>query len=241
MRKNTVWPPAPEVRRLPVDLRWVGLPAAVAGRPVLGLADDDLAPATFVPEGTFVVVGPPGSGRTTALGSVLRAAVAYRPEAQVAVFTPGRRPAVQVPEGASAMLACGQDEAAELATKLHEQLAAAGGSSEHWLIAIESPGEFLNGPADLPLQDLLKAARSAGHLVLAEGETSSMSGSWPLLAALRFSRRGLALQPDQTDGDMVFKTTFPRLRRSDFVPGRGMLVADGRAKRVQVAWMGELP
>lgn len=44
------------------------------------------------------------------------------------------------------------------------------------------------------------------------------------------------MQPDQTDGDTVFKTPFPpRIRRSDFPLGRGLLVGQGRANRVQVA------
>ena len=37
------------------------------GLPVLGLADDTLAPLGFEPVGTFVVTGPPQSGKTTAL------------------------------------------------------------------------------------------------------------------------------------------------------------------------------
>ena len=239
MRKNTTWPPAADVLRLPEDLRWSTLPETQGGMPVFGMVDEDLSPATFAPEGTFVIVGPPASGRTTALGSLIHAAVRARPETRVAVFTTARRPAVDLHGIKDPVLACGQDEAAEVATQLTEALRDGGDKAAPWVIALESPGEFLNGAADMALQDLLKVARNSGHFAVAEGETQSMSGSWPLLQAVRFSRRGLALQPDQTDGDMVFKTTFPRVRRSDFVQGRGMLVGEGRARRVQVAWSGE--
>jgi S-DNA-T family DNA segregation ATPase FtsK/SpoIIIE len=239
MRKNTTWPLAADVLRLPEDLRWSTLPETQAGRPVFGMVDEDLSPATFAPEGTFVIVGPPASGRTTALGSLIHAAVRARPETRVAVFTTARRPALDLHGIKDPVLACGQDEAAEVATQLTESLRDAGDKAAPWVIALESPAEFLNGAADMALQDLLKTARNSGHFAVAEGETQSMSGSWPLLQAVRFSRRGLALQPDQTDGDMVFKTTFPRVRRADFVQGRGMLVGEGRARRVQVAWSGE--
>ncbi len=240
MRKNTTWPTAPDVRRLSEDLRWSDLPAMQAGLPVFGMLDEDLSPATFAPEGTFVIVGPPASGRTIALGSMIRAASSALPDCRVAVFTTARRPAVSLDGVRDPVLACGHDEAAAVATQLAEALREAGDGATPWVIALESPGEFLNGTADLALQELLKVARNAGHFAVAEGETQAMSGSWPLLQAVRFSRRGLALQPDQTDGDMVFKTTFPRVRRSDFVQGRGMLVGEGRARRAQVAWSGEL-
>lgn len=235
MRKNTTWPAAPGVNRLPEDLRRESLPSALSGLPVLGMWDEDLAPATFKPEGTFVIVGPPSSGRTTALETVVRSAAA-RLGARVAVFTPARRPAADLRGLSCALVACGHDDAADAASQLADRLASDGDTP--WVVVVENPSEFLNGPADLSLQDLLKAARNGNHFAVAEGETQSMAGSWPLLQAVRFSRRGLALQPDQTDGDLVFRTSFPRVRRSEFVPGRGLLVAEGRARRVQVAWSG---
>jgi len=96
-------------------------------------------------------------------------------------------------------------------------------------------GEFLSTDADMPLQNLIKACRSVGVFVMAEGATSDVSGSWPLLQGIKASRHGLVLQPDQPDGDVLFKTAFPRVRRADFPPGRGLYVRQGRAVRVQVA------
>jgi S-DNA-T family DNA segregation ATPase FtsK/SpoIIIE len=103
-----------------------------------------------------------------------------------------------------------------------------------WLLVVESPPELLGTPFDLDLQDLTKLVRSRGWVV-SEGETQPMAGSWPLLQALRSSRRGIVLQPDQTDGDLLFRTQFPRLRRADFPTGRGLLVREGRTWKVQVA------
>ena len=74
-----------------------------------------------------------------------------------------------------------------------------------------------------------------GHVVIAEGETSVLGGAWPLLNAVKAARTGLALQPEQSDGAMVYKTDFPRSRRGDFPPGRGLLVEGGKVCLLQVA------
>ncbi len=72
-------------------------------------------------------------------------------------------------------------------------------------------------------------------MVIAEGETSVLGGAWPLLNAVKAARTGLALQPEQSDGAMVYKTDFPRSRRGDFPPGRGLLVEGGKVRLLQVA------
>ncbi len=82
---------------------------------------------------------------------------------------------------------------------------------------------------------MIKALKRGDHFVLAESETSTWSSSWPLLAEFKSARRGFALQPEQQEGDLLFRTSFPRARRSDFPPGRGYLVQSGRARRVQLA------
>ena len=57
---------------------------------------------------------------------------------------------------------------------------------------------------------------------------------WQLVAEVRNGRRGLVLQPDHLDGDPLFRTPFPRMARSEFPPGRGVVVESGRIRRVQV-------
>jgi DNA segregation ATPase FtsK/SpoIIIE, S-DNA-T family len=43
------------------------------------------------------------------------------------------------------------------------------------------------------------------------------------------------LQPEQTDGLVIYKTDFPKSRRSEFPPGRGLLVESGRTRLIQMA------
>ena len=102
-------------------------------------------------------------------------------------------------------------------------------------MVIEGLTDFLSGPAELPLQELIKVLRAGDHLLLAESESSTLSSSWPLIQAVRSARRGLALQPDQLEGDSIFRTAFPRIARAEFPPGRGLLVEGGKTRKVQIA------
>ena len=85
---------------------------------------------------------------------------------------------------------------------------------------------------DHQLRNRLDPARG---VVIAESETSTVTASWPLLQLVKVSRAGLALQPDQIDGDNIFKTPFPRTSRADFPAGRGLMALGGKPYRVQVA------
>ena len=96
--------------------------------------------------------------------------------------------------------------------------------------------EFLNGLADIALTEMARSLIGQGHLLVSEGETSALSGVYPLLVTARLGRSGIILQPDQSDS-VLFRTQFPRLRRADFPPGRGLFVArSGQPVTVQVAF-----
>jgi S-DNA-T family DNA segregation ATPase FtsK/SpoIIIE len=71
--------------------------------------------------------------------------------------------------------------------------------------------------------------------VLAEADTVTAPSAWQLYAELKTARAGIVLQPEETDGLGLFRTPFPRVKRSDFPVGRGILVDSGRLTRVQVA------
>ena len=46
------------------------------------------------------------------------------------------------------------------------------------------------------------------------------------------------MKPDAYDGDSVFKTPFPKVKRSDFPAGRGIFVQNGRTVTVQTPFIG---
>lgn len=224
---------APSIERLPDDVLLDDLPAQVNGRPTLGVGDTDLEPVGFDPTGTFLVAGPAGSGRTTTVATVVDSAVTARPGTPTVYFGSKRSPLATRPWDRAAFDAT---EAAALAEELNSAWSAEDPGAV--VVVIEGVADVLNSDADYPLQDLLKTCRSVGALVIADGEANDLAGSWPLLQQLKASRRGIVLQPDQTDGDSLFRVTFPRLSRADFPVGRGMYVSSGRFERVQVARSG---
>jgi S-DNA-T family DNA segregation ATPase FtsK/SpoIIIE len=101
-------------------------------------------------------------------------------------------------------------------------------------IVIENLADFLQTPADSVLVELIKQVKRSDHFLVADGETASWNSSWPLFAEMKNTRRGLLLQPDTIEGDILLKTPLPRLNRAEFPPGRGMMVACGRVVRVQL-------
>lgn len=240
-------PTAPQIRRLPEQVDLQSLPAAVdangtevaAGpdaEPVFALLDETLGPIGFDASTPFLIAGPAGSGRTAAVRTLVRALERVRPNGRYVLFAQRRSPLLDDSWWRSSV---GPDGAAQLASELTAELEEAersgNGSGQPITIVIEGIGEFLNTEADYPLVELLKTARGAEATIIAEGETPTLGGSWPLLSPVKSPRHGVVLQPDGIDGDTLFNTSFGRISRADFPPGRGMYVRSGRASRVQVA------
>lgn len=220
------------IGRLP-DLVSLGeLPLGLPDQPVVGLADETLGPAAVGAEGVLVLAGPPQSGRSTVLLTLALAVGRSRG---------GRR--IHLAPGASAvaagttwdLTATGPEQVAETARKLAGDLAAWHTTATPLLLVIENLPDFVQTEADLPLQELIRSCRSHGCFVVAEGETSQMMSSWPLLQAARSGRTGIVLQPEQIEGENLFKTSLPRMSRSQFPPGRGVYVRAGRSSRIQFA------
>lgn len=102
------------------------------------------------------------------------------------------------------------------------------------VIVVERPGDAEGSEALPQLVALAKAARRSGVLVLFEFELRG-GGSWDLLAALKQPNWGLALQPDEHEGQTPFRETFGRVSRTTFPPGRGFAVERGIVTPVHVA------
>jgi len=220
---------------MPKEYAQSALPAEESSAPVLGIADIDLGPYPFDPTGTMLLAGPPASGRSTAFEVIAEAFQRFDQDARLYYMGNARSPLSRVrPWQESAATV---DDVAALAKDL---VAAVTDPDTEGRIAvfIESIGDFLQTSADGAIVELVKAIRRSDHFLLAESETSGWGSSWPLLGEVKNGRRGLLLQPESVEGDILLKTTLPRMGRAEFPPGRGVYIAKGKFARVQLPLPG---
>jgi S-DNA-T family DNA segregation ATPase FtsK/SpoIIIE len=223
---------APPVGRLPEHIGIDSLPARTPGGDlVLGLADEDLAPTGVDPRGAFLLAGPPGSGRTTALATIGRALRRADPARTIVHLSP-RRTSLAL---ASASGYAGADAAAVAVLADSVADAIERGELGSVAILIEGVTEFTGGEAEASLDRLIRVATRADAFVVGEAESSTWSQAWMLAQPFKAARRGLILAPGDIEGDALYGTSLGRVKRSDFPPGRGFTVHQGRATRLQVA------
>ena len=91
-------------------------------------------------------------------------------------------------------------------------------------LLVENYPDFLSSKVENLLSEVVKGCRANDHFILAEGEASTWTSSWPLLMEIRNARTGLLLQPESTDGDTILRTSLPRFKKGDPPPGRGFWV-----------------
>ncbi|MCU4185602.1 FHA domain-containing protein [Acidiferrimicrobium sp. IK] len=212
---------APAVGVLAERIHILDTPSDVGGKPVFAVAGETLGPVAFEPEGTLLIAGPRGSGRSTALATVVASLRRWRPDVRLMYFG-GRRASLAGDRGWECC-ALGPDQAAEIAPAVSKAIA---DSSVPVAVVIEGLADLVGGAADYPMQEMLKLVLADGHLVVAEAETSVLNGSYPLLSMLRNGRTGIVLQPSQLDGALL-GAAFPKVRKSDFPSGRGLFVSRG--------------
>ncbi|MBB5639485.1 S-DNA-T family DNA segregation ATPase FtsK/SpoIIIE [Cryobacterium roopkundense] len=210
------------------------LPDRVKTWPVLGLSDETLAPVGFEPRGTLLVSGPPASGRSTTLRAITHSLRRFDSGMVQYYIGNARSGLAGLPAWAGAATTIA--EAVDLAKEL-TQAVTAETSGARIAIVVENLADFLQTPADAVIVELIKQVKRSDHFLVADGETASWNSSWPLFVEMKNSRRGLLLQPDTIEGDIILKTPLPRLNRAEFPSGRGMMVAGGRAVRVQLPFV----
>lgn len=233
-------PPAPDIRTLPIELELAELPPEVDGMPVLGLGDLTLEPFGFEPAGTFMIGGPPGSGKTNTILAMAKSLRRWKKD--VALVYLGARRSLLPTQLDWDLSATSLDEVGTLAKQLAERIKSRE-PMRHTAVFIEGVADFSQTPAESAVVELVKAIRNSEHLVVGEAETANWGSIFPIFSNLRSSRRGILLQPDWQEGDAIMKTPFPRAKRAEFPVGRGMFAARGKSMKVQVplAEGGEVP
>ncbi|WP_262927749.1 FtsK/SpoIIIE domain-containing protein [Microbacterium sp. NIBRBAC000506063] len=220
-----------EIGALPTRLPMRDLPERVGEFPVLGVAEDTLAARGFDPVGTFVVAGPPMSGKTTALKAIITSMRRFDPEVKLFHFG-GRRS--QLKEYADwTRSAVTPDDAKELAKEIAE-IAVDETIPARLLVVVEDVPQFADTPAERDMKAMFQAINRSDHLLIGDADVTQVTSGFGFIGDFKAGRKGIILKPDAFDGDAVFKVPFPKVKRSDFPDGRGIFVQSGRQVTVQM-------
>lgn len=202
---------------------------------VVGLADDGLEPAELdLGECGQLVIGPPHSGRSTALGVAASSLSQCDRAPRLVLLAPRRTLLIGLPIWNE--VAVGTDECARVASALAAGLAGPPADGRVTVVVIDDGDEIVEAAADGALEIVARRGRDRGVRVLAAVETRAAHRAYAgWVAELRKSRQGILLQPDlDVDGDLL-GTRLPRRGGRAFPPGRAYLVRRGRAHLVQLA------
>ena len=211
------------------------MPDRVDESPVLGVSDDVLGPKGFEPVGTFVVAGPPRSGKSAAVRSIISSIGRFDPGAEFFHFG-GRRAVLRDSRAWTARGGHHRGRAiARQGAHRDRRRRAVPGS---FVIVVENVTEYSDTDAERPLKELFQAVNRSEHFLVGDGDISQLSSGYGLIGELKGGRRGIALEPDTYDGESLFKVPFPRC--TPRVPrGRGIFVENGRDVAVQLPWHGD--
>jgi S-DNA-T family DNA segregation ATPase FtsK/SpoIIIE len=222
---------APPIRRLPEVVPLDQLQAE-PGCFVLGMESADFATVQVQAAGSFILAGPPGSGISTALMTIIAGLKACPGINQIHVFSDRPTNLSRVP--GLTQVTVGALDAAEPIQALQESLQALEPNDPRAAILIEGMPDFAGSEAEFALESLFQTAIRGGHFLLASGEPSGLSQAFSLMAVFKSGRRAMLLQFDSDSPELV-QAVYPRARAIDFVEGRGVYVERGRSRIVQVA------
>lgn len=260
---------APGIPEVPHTLHRPELPST-ANAQAFAVETTRLTPIDAPLTGMMLVTGPAGSGRTTAVRSILAARIEHAERNGIALDLALISPRTSHLSHGYEWSHRG-DSALDRSTLIDALIAALGGTprstaasllsaipligstptivapepktetlafpraGHEGIVVIEDIGGFDGSGDESALATLLKLLRRSDITVIVEGENATLTSVWELASPLRGARWGLALQPDANDMPSVYTANFPRARRADFPPGRGLLVRNGTVTGIHVA------
>ncbi|MDI9914251.1 FtsK/SpoIIIE domain-containing protein [Rhodococcus sp. IEGM 1379] len=230
---------APTIEALPSEIElsslveYVGRTADSEPMPAFAVSDRSLEPIGFPPTGAFLLSGPPGSGRTTALHTMAQAVRRATPTRNRVLLAPRRTPLADREQWTEK--AVGSEAVGALVGQISEAVRSGQVEPGSISVFIDSVTAFTSTPVENDLVEMIRLLGLDGHLIVGESEHSTWSQAWSLAGPFKSARQGLLLVPNDGDGDTLLATALGRIRRSDFPPGRGFLVGPGGAQKVQVA------
>lgn len=210
------------VEPLPDEVVVDGLPDPTVDRLPLGVGGSGREPVVWRIPGArrMLVCGSPGSGRTSALITIARQAMAAgHPIALI-----GESDLTDHPELADATVCDREDRDGLIALRrTHPDLA----------VVIDDADRIEDEPVADVVKEILRRVDSDRGLVVASTATQTAATRVRgLVADIARSRTGILLQPtSRSDGDALGLRVPPLPR----IPGRGYIITQGRSEEVQVA------
>lgn len=210
------------VEPLPEEASVEDLPAPSADELPIGVGGRGREPVTWRTSGArrALVCGPARSGRTTTLATLARqAATAGHPVAVIA----GDDLAAHPGPGTCHRLSAEDRDGLVALRQRHPDLA----------VVIDDADRLEEAPVVDVLREILRRVDTDRGLVIAATSTQAATTQFRgLVADIARARTGVLLQPtSRSDGDALGLRVPPLPR----LPGRGYLIADGRAEEIQVA------
>ncbi len=232
------WPvPAPPLGRMPGEVLLESLPTAEHGFVLpCGIGDADVAPVhADLSAGHLLVVGPPRSGRTSALMTLAAAAQqSAEPPALALVLArrtetidPGKWDVGPIDGHDQVALSRGLDEVGALLAQGRP------------VILLCDDVDALPDSASQQLEEVARAGRDQLLRIVAAADNRwALRAYGGLVPELRKAKQAILLTPDvELDGDLVGTRLRPPLEPLG-APGRGFLVQRGVAELVQLARIG---
>ena len=102
------------------------------------------------------------------------------------------------------------------------------------MVVVEGVTQFADTDAERPMKELFQAINRSDHFLIGDADVSLLSSGFGFIGDFKAGRQGVALKPDAFDGDSVFKTPFPKVKRTDSPEGRAIFVQNGRVTTVQL-------
>jgi S-DNA-T family DNA segregation ATPase FtsK/SpoIIIE len=200
---------------------------------LVGVGGDELGPVgvDLLAEGPgFVVAGPPRSGRSTALLTIVHSLLVR--DVPVVVVTPRRSPLRQL-DGEPGVLAVLDGDADR------DTLTSAIGDHYRYVVVVDDAELLRDTPLDDALADVLREARDGEHGMVVAGLTEDLKSAYRGFAAdaLR-SRSGLLLAAQTADDGDMFGIRLPRNAGTGGPIGRAILIRLAITTPVQVALPG---
>lgn len=196
----------------------------------IGLREADLAPVSTGLGGCMILAGPPGSGKTSAINTLIAAYTQALGPCRV--VNCGARRGTGNPRIPGEWM-IGDSEVVSGIRALRNDIEE--GPHEGIVVVVHNVEHFVGTTAEQSLKELCQSVHDTTCLVIVCGEVRAFSGGFGLIGEAKGARHGIILRPEPYDGETIFRQKLPRVFSQEFPPGRGVLFENGDATVIQLA------